>query len=449
LKYYDEMSEKVILNSILYFGDTDSDSGIADEVISELSETDFGDANRQKVYKEMVDLRSRALRVDSVGLMSKFNGDEGVFNELLKITAVKTTTNIDYLVSNIKAFTAIRGLSTHIQNFSDTVVQNGIDVQEVVEGFVSDVNTINLNQKAKQDYTAEALASSFFSELEERMQRKEEVVGLRSGFASLDSASGGFRGGDLITIGALPGMGKTSLAISIIAKMVIEGLSPALFTYEMSKLQTQSNIISAISRIEPRFSTIPRGWIERPLVDNRGWLMSTSEIMSMYVASKGFYADRSIHHRSVSSIRSNCYKLKAEGRLHAIFVDHQGLMIEDFNKERAEIANITGSLKKLAGELDVPVFLLSQMNVRDIKNVDRPVMGMLKGSSTIEADSDTILFPWRPYAINKEGNPTEATLFIGKSRSFSSNDIPIEFVEDAVCFVEKVEYGEQQEGGSF
>ncbi len=437
MKSYDRISEQVLLSSILSSGDNDKDSGLVDEVMCEIAETDFGSVERQKIYLGMAKLRSKALRVDTVSLMREFIDDNDVLNELHAISTMRTTTNTDSLIDNISSFTAVRGLTGQIQQFSEAVQANNVDATEAVEGFVDEVNKVNLRQKVKQNYTAEHLASTFFSELQERMSRKESVVGLRSGFAELDNASGGFRGGDLITIGALPGMGKTSLAISIIAKMVIDGLSPALFTFEMSKLQTQSNIISAVSCIDEKYSTVPRSWIERPLINNEGWLMTSSKIMSSYVESKGFYADRSIAKRSIATIRSNCFKLKAEGRLDAIFVDHIGLMIEDFNKERAEIANITGSLKKVAGELDVPVFQLSQMNVRDIKHVDRPVMGMLKGSSTIEADSDTILFPWRPYAINKEGDPTEAMLFIGKSRSFSGNDIELEFVEDAVCFREK------------
>jgi replicative DNA helicase len=437
LKQYDPLAERALLASIIHAGDTDTDSGIADEVSVELAKNDLGSFERQKVYQSMLDLRNRSLTVDTVAITSIYVEDQMVMNELSQIMNTRTTKNIAPLIGKIKAFTAIRGLSSHIHNFSSVVEQNNIDVQEVVESFVADVNTVNLAQGVKQDYKAEHLASTFFHKLEERLKRKEEIIGLRSGIDTLDKATGGFRGGDLITIGALPSMGKTSLAISFIAQMIIDKLSPALFTYEMSELQTQSNIISAVSCLDPKHTTVPRTWIERPLVNNKGWLMTTSEIMSKYVESKGFYADRSILHRSVANIRSNCYKLKAEGRLNAVFVDHIGLMIQDHGSATAEIATMTGQLKKLAGELDVPVFMLSQMNVRDVKGVDRPVMGMLKGSSTIEADSDTILFPWRPWAINKEGDPTEAMLFIGKARSFLGNDIPLEFVEDAVCFKEK------------
>jgi replicative DNA helicase len=69
---------------------------------------------------------------------------------------------------------------------------------------------------------------------------------------------------------------------------------------------------------------------------------------------------------------------------------------------------MTGRLKRLAKELDVPVVLLSQLN-REIEKEKgikdkRPSMAHLRDSGSIEQDADVVMFPFRPSQYEKKEN---------------------------------------------
>src|SRR5690606_11755709 len=56
----------------------------------------------------------------------------------------------------------------------------------------------------------------------ERLTNKEEnyVDGIRTGFACIDKHTGGYKQGNLIVIGARPGMGKTSYVLRTVLENV-------------------------------------------------------------------------------------------------------------------------------------------------------------------------------------------------------------------------------------
>jgi len=429
--------ERTVLQSVIWDSSINSESGMADEMINTMVPDDFTSNGRRFLFENIKAHRGNKLVVDDAFISGVCNNSE-VAGEIGFLENHATTRNLEPYMDKVKSFTALRKSYNIVSKFQSKLEADGeIDAVKAIDDAITELTACNVQRTVTQDFTSESISSQFWYDYEEISKSGDEIQGLKSGLPTLDQRSGGFRGGDLVIIGALPGMGKTTLAVSIIAKMIIEQKSPVLFTYEMSRTQTISNILSAITEYSPELQTVGRTVIERAKATTGG-LESVKKALEKYQKAKGYFADRSISHRSMDNIRSTCFKLKAEGRLDALFVDHAGLLVENFNTEREELATISGGLKKLAGELDIPVFLLSQLNERKGERVDRPTMGMLKGSSTLEADADTILFPWRKYAINKEGDESEAILFIGKSRSFSSDDVPLFFDTNTICFSEGV-----------
>ena len=61
-----------------------------------------------------------------------------------------------------------------------------------------------------------------FKAIEEAFQSKDDVTGLRSGFAEMDRRTGGLQKSDLIVLAARPSMGKTALCLNIAQNAAIE-----------------------------------------------------------------------------------------------------------------------------------------------------------------------------------------------------------------------------------
>src|SRR5205085_12182615 len=87
-------------------------------------------------------------------------------------------------------------------------------------------------------------------------------------------------------------------------------------------------------------------------------------------------------------IRAKARRLKAkEPRLGAIVVDYLQLMSSGSNAENRvqEVSQISRSLKVIAGDLEVPVIALSQLNRAVESRTDkRPLLSDLRDSGAVE-----------------------------------------------------------------
>jgi replicative DNA helicase len=89
--------------------------------------------------------------------------------------------------------------------------------------------------------------------------------------------------------------------------------------------------------------------------------------------------------------------LKRRHGIGLLIVDYLQLLRGTRRDNRAvEIGEITGGLKALAKELDIPLVALAQLSREvDKRAGNRPHLGDLRESGSIEHDGDTIMFVYR------------------------------------------------------
>ncbi|RCI31960.1 replicative DNA helicase, partial [Acinetobacter baumannii] len=129
---------------------------------------------------------------------------------------------------------------------------------------------------------------------------------------------------------------------------------------------------------------------------------------------------------TTSTIRRSARKLQAKyGKVGAIFVDYIQRVIplnkNNFGRSDKELGEISGELKRIAGDFDCPVFALAQLN-RSLENRKdkRPINADLKDSGDIEQDADIIMFIYRDEVYNPGSKDAgTAEIIIGKARNGS------------------------------
>jgi len=110
-----------------------------------------------------------------------------------------------------------------------------------------------------------------------------------------------------------------------------------------------------------------------------------------------------------------------------MIIDYLGLINVDkrFERRQLEIAHITGELKSLTKELDVPIILLSQLN-RPEKGakVPEPKLHDLRESGDIEQDADMVLFLHRPHYHDNSNEEwkNKGKLILAKNREGVRNE---------------------------
>src|SRR4030042_6123260 len=101
-----------------------------------------------------------------------------------------------------------------------------------------------------------------------------------------------------------------------------------------------------------------------------------------------------------------------------------------FESRQQEISVVSRYLKALAGELNIPVVVLSQLNRSPEGREDhRPRMSDLRESGSIEQDADVVLLLHREdyYHKNDEDRDNAAEIIIAKQRNGPTGMVKLSF----------------------
>ena len=111
-----------------------------------------------------------------------------------------------------------------------------------------------------------------------------------------------------------------------------------------------------------------------------------------------------------------------------------------------EVSAISGGIKKLAKDLDIPVLVLSQLN-REVEKTPnnktaRPRLSNLRESGSIEQDADVVIFLHRdrdeaketPNSRESNRNGVESLLLVEKNRNGKTGEVHVKFFPSLMEF---------------
>src|ERR1700683_3020016 len=133
-------------------------------------------------------------------------------------------------------------------------------------------------------------------------------------------------------------------------------------------------------------------------------------------------------------LRLECKRLaRNNGRLRFVVVDYFNLMRGDrHEKDRwREMQESVLALKELAGELGLPILLLSQLN-RETNEHEPPLLSNLRDTGATEEHASNVLLLWQPPSKGGKslanGDWTHVEIIIGKQRNGPANlRVPMQF----------------------
>ena len=239
-----------------------------------------------------------------------------------------------------------------------------------------------------------------------------------TGFKNLDDIIGGWEAGELVILGARPGMGKTALVLSMLREFSLKGNHRVgLISLETSKDFLLEKIISIESGV--------------PILSMRQAKFSESQWEQMGNA----YVE-SMHRQvyivenpddDIDSIINAIKDLAENSKVRIVFLDYLQLVKGYHNKHNREqeVSTVIRSLKKLTKELKIAIVIASQLNrsVELRSGNKRPILADLRDSGAIEEDADKVLFIHRPEVygldVDEEGNSLKglAEIIVAKNRS--------------------------------
>lgn len=223
------------------------------------------------------------------------------------------------------------------------------------------------------------------------------------GSAELSRVMGGWKRKRLYFIAGRPGMGKTTLAVSLLRRTAQKGHGVLLFSQEMTKEEVVEMMLC--DAVWTRDERIEYRQIAASEVLDDDFPARFARINCMrptLAKSPLMICDKpSMTMGQIRALAAEyALKLKAKGqRLDVIAIDHMGLCraTDRYAGNRtAETEEVAIDLKALAKELDCAVVALVQLNrgveARDDK---RPQLSDLRQSGAIEENADVVMMVYR------------------------------------------------------
>lgn len=292
----------------------------------------------------------------------------------------------------------------HIRRIASEFDVTTQSAEEIIQQFIAEADKM---QGLLQN------SGSSWGQIIESIKHQNETK-LKTGFYCLDSNLN-LTGGQLVTIGARTGKGKSTLLLNIAINLLKQGKRILYCSFEMSPFETLERM-KRICKVNA-YDEFP--FAEKDMV----------------------FSGES---RQISNLESLVYKRGYD----AIFVDYiQQMRTEKRETNKVyEIEDITARLKSIAMMERTIVFAAAQLS-RDLdKNPRPPVLADLRGSGSIEQDSDVVLMLYRPEEEGAEKNVWETTskldgqsntkVFISKNRSGATGAVHLNFIPSIPSYQE-------------
>ncbi len=423
----DFLAEKAIIGSILKKNET-YDS--ANQIIKPV---DFYDSRTQRIYKSIVGMFEKDIKVDEVSLISQLS-NENILQEvggeefITEITLSSFyTPNIDTYAKSVKEKSLLRSLIGASEDIIDISIKATDKVSDILAKAESKIFTISQDTHNQGLVKVSDTMDETLRLINELTMADGKITGVSTGLSLVDNKLSGLQKSQLILLAARPAMGKTALGLTIAWNAAKENKSVAFFSLEMSTYQLNQRLLSMVSLVN--LENIINGSIRDD--DWELLIHATKEIMQ-----KNIYVDETPG-ITLSEMRSKLKRLKAEEGLDLVVIDYLQLMQSDTRQENRqnEIASISRGLKSLSKELNCPILSLAQLSREADKRSDhKPILSDLRESGAIEQDADVVMLLYREDYYDEQTNPNVARLIFAKHRNGATGSVDLFFNKPCTTF---------------
>lgn len=238
--------------------------------------------------------------------------------------------------------------------------------------------------------------------------------------------AGGFVPGDLVILAGHTGRGKTAFAVNLAFHAAARGKHTAVVSLEMPEDQIFDRLIGLAANMDSytlrRQNSNMHEEAERKNRIREAIGMVTS--MPLLVTFRPGINPK--------ALQGELRKLQTRQGLDLVIVDYLQLMSGGstrYSNRTEEVSAISRALKRIAGELSVPVVALSQFSRESAKENREPALSDLRESGSIEQDGSLVLFVHftRAWDMRAGVDTGDAKLIVAKQRNGACTWIPLQF----------------------
>ena len=272
----------------------------------------------------------------------------------------------------------LRELKTHLQKKLSSI-HNSCNPENLVTELSQDLKEIT-NISESVDSRLQAKADIWADDLTDRFKNKR-APGISTGYPRIDRMTGGLVSGNLIIIGARPGVGKTTFALNLAWNVAKEQVPVAFISLEMLSNELVDKLVMCEGEIDGsklKLANIPEAVYKKALSTK---LLIQKQPLHIVDNLKN----------DLNSILHRAGQLVHRDKVKVIVIDYLQLMDagKSSDNRNNELSKITRAFKQFAQRENVTVVLLSQLNRRAA--VKSPKIFDLRDSGAIEQDANIVI----------------------------------------------------------
>lgn len=398
----------------------------------------FYDLRNQAIYDALVEMYDQRHPIDLITLQQRLKDKQlldqvgGPAYLMTLQSCVPSAANLPYYLDIVLQKYVLRKMIQTCSKIITRLYEFEGDTDQALDEVERDILRVSEERVEAASVNAKQLVREAFRVIEEYHARKGTFSGITTGFADLDRLTDGLHPGEMIVIAARPGMGKTSIALNIAEHVAVNQKLPvAVFSLEMTAVSLMVRLICSRARINLR--TLKDGFLahnEFPKLTGAAGDFSAAPLFIDDAAGL-----------SILQLRARARRLWQQHGIRLFVVDYLQLLHSTSRRaenRQQEIADISGGLKALAKELDVPIIVLSQLNREPEKRESGapPRLSDLRESGAIEQDADVVGLLYKPGKAGadddelgggEERNVVPMRLLIAKQRNGPTGEIDLTF----------------------
>jgi replicative DNA helicase len=265
------------------------------------------------------------------------------------------------------------------------------DTEDILNRMQNQIIKFSIEQESNKENIVDSKESmeKFYS----KYDNEDRLKPLKTNITFLDKYVK-FLKGELYTIAARPGSGKTALSLALLKNFCENGNNGLFFSMEMTEESLTNRLVSSISGVH--IETIMNGSFKETNME--------SDLVAGAVAKLGTY-NYSIVDKSgltIEQIVGIARKVNRIKKLDFIILDYVGQIKPSSHSDdlRITIGNAIRNFKQMAKDFNIPFITLAQMNRGvDARAEKKPVLSDLKESGTIEEESGAVIMLSNPNTV--------------------------------------------------
>lgn len=390
------------------------------EILSEVLPGDFAHPDHGAVFRIVAGLFERGEPVDMVTVSTAHRKLGRSSFQVTDLFNDNFSGDYQSHVRTVKDLSRRRHILFALQN-SSLQLSGMTDTDEVVSELIIKLSTTNGVTKRPVALDKVVLLSQ--KRIELALTRKSNVTGIPTGFSKFDQELGGIQPGELMVIGARPGIGKSALLAGIVLGAAERGYPGLIVNAEMELVEVGTRMLAKASGVAN--SDLRRGYVgeeDLPKIITAAGKLSPLAVW--------IYDDT---RWEIIKTQIKAMKMHRPD-LALVAIDYvQRIKVEkEHGEKRYEtIGKVAREVKDLAKDLRVGVILAAQLNRLVEKEAREPQLSDFREAGDLEAEADIAAFL---HCYKPKMEPWSVFWLIKKNRNGPLAAIHLKFVGNDVAF---------------